>query len=226
VTYPPPESTPTPEPQEPPPLGEKTGSAILALLQDFYRQEIGAEEDVHRTLPFFATALGLIVAALSYGATQIPTWAKVMKACSPPPTAFASWDTLRCAWPFAVTIIALALVLILVSAVLLHLFRATRPRDYQRVGKEPAIVERARALRVYHAARNLTDTAADDAVATDLRTQLIDDFARVIPPNRALTLERYHARARAVTSLLWSLFFAFVATILIVAITKFGLLPG
>jgi hypothetical protein len=30
-----------------PPLGEKTASVILALLQDLYRQEVGAAEDVH-----------------------------------------------------------------------------------------------------------------------------------------------------------------------------------
>ena len=67
---------------ETPPLGEKTVSALFALLHDFYRQELGAEEDVHRTLPFFATALGLIVASLNYSATQLPSWSAVLKSCS------------------------------------------------------------------------------------------------------------------------------------------------
>ena len=44
---------------------------LLATFQDAYRQEIGVEEDVHRTLPFFATALGFIVAALNYAAGQL-----------------------------------------------------------------------------------------------------------------------------------------------------------
>ncbi|HET6238491.1 MAG TPA: hypothetical protein VFE41_26570 [Acetobacteraceae bacterium] len=56
-----------------PPLGEKSASVIIAMLQDLYRQEVGAAEDVHRTLPFFPTALGLIVASPNYSATQPPS---------------------------------------------------------------------------------------------------------------------------------------------------------
>ena len=53
------------------------------------------------------------------------------------------------------------------------------------------------------------------AVALDLREQLIEDCARVIPANRALTLRRYGLRARAVTSLIWSLLLALIATIVV-----------
>jgi hypothetical protein len=67
---------------ETPPLGEETVSALFALLHDFDRQELGAEEDVHRTLPFFATALGLIVASLNYSATQLPSWSAVVRSCN------------------------------------------------------------------------------------------------------------------------------------------------
>ena len=48
------------------PLGDKSAGLLLSLFQDVYKQELGAEEDVHRTLPFFATALGLIVTALVF----------------------------------------------------------------------------------------------------------------------------------------------------------------
>src|SRR5271169_2082285 len=57
-----------------PPLGDKAGSTLLNVFQDFYRQEVAAEEDVHRSLPFFGTALGLIITALTYVATQLPDW--------------------------------------------------------------------------------------------------------------------------------------------------------
>jgi hypothetical protein len=49
----------------PEPLTDKSAGILLSMFQDIYRQEVGAEEDVHRTLPFFATALGLIIAALN-----------------------------------------------------------------------------------------------------------------------------------------------------------------
>ncbi len=57
-----------------------------------------------------------------------------------------------------------------------------------------------------------------------LREQLLEDYTEVIPLNRELTLQRYHLRARAVSFLLWSLFAAVAATILMMVTAKFGLL--
>jgi hypothetical protein len=37
---------------------------LLAIFADLYRQEIAAEEDVHRFLPFFGTAPGIVIGAL------------------------------------------------------------------------------------------------------------------------------------------------------------------
>ena len=65
-----------------PALGEATAALLLGLFQDFYRQEIAAEEDVHRVLPFFATALGLTITALGFAASQLPAWDKVLKVCA------------------------------------------------------------------------------------------------------------------------------------------------
>jgi hypothetical protein len=82
---------------------------------------------------------------------------------------------------------------------------------------------RVRALQEYHLARGLTDKALDGAVVADLRDQLLIDYAQVIPPNRELTLQRYRLRALAVSYLLWSLFAAITAAVLIVVTAKFGL---
>ncbi len=56
-------TTPTPAPQvsDTP----ETATLLLATFAELYRHEVGAQEDVHRTLPFFGTALG-IVAGLSH----------------------------------------------------------------------------------------------------------------------------------------------------------------
>jgi len=41
----------------------ETTAYLPGMFADLYRQEIAAEEDVHRTLPFFATALRIIIGA-------------------------------------------------------------------------------------------------------------------------------------------------------------------
>lgn len=50
----------------------ETTALLLATFADLYRQEVGAEEDVHRTLPFFGTALGIVIGALAYAAGRLP----------------------------------------------------------------------------------------------------------------------------------------------------------
>ena len=101
---------------------------------------------------------------------------------------------------------------------------ATKLRPYERVGPESAHLERIRALQAWHLGRGLAGTELDDAVASDFREQLLDDYAKVVPVNRSRTLQRYYLRARAVRYLLWSLFAAITATMLIVATTKFELM--
>jgi hypothetical protein len=221
----PPEAT-QPSEAELPPLGEKTVNVVFALLQDFYRQELAAEEDVHRTLPFFATALGLIVASLNYSATQLPSWSTVLKSCSRSGSPALSWHVVLCSWSVLLAGLFLLVVLCLSGAVLWYLALATRRRDYKRVGPEGLIVKRTRELHSYHVRAGLIGDGLDTTVMIDVRAQLLDTFSEVVPINRDVTLQRYHYRARAVLCLLWSLFFALLATILIIATAKFGIIEA
>ena len=192
------------------------------MFQDSYRQEVGAEEDVHRTLPFFATALGLIVTAINYAASQLPPWALVAQACRTASGAERVSSAVGCGWPLVLTALLLAVSALLSVGVLVLLALATKRRAYERVGPEDKHVERARGLRDYHEGRGLESSALDLSVSLDLRDQLLDDFAQVIPVNRTLNLQRYKLRARAVSWLLWSLLSALLATILSVVMTKLG----
>ena len=188
MSGPPPEATPIGEAEQPP-LGERTTDAIFFLLIDIYRQELGAEEDVHRTLPFFATALGLIVASLNYSATQLPSWGAIMKSCSrpgPPPT--SEWHIVPCAWSVALAGLFLLFVVGLSGAVLWYLALATRKRDYKRIGPERLILGRARELHNYHASAGLRGDGLDTAVIIDIQAQLLDTFSEVVPINREVTL--------------------------------------
>lgn len=204
------------------PLGDKSAAVLLVLFQDAYRQEVAAEEDVHRTLPFFATALGLIVAALNYVASQLPTLAQVRTVCSAD-AASGLGITITCAWPVLLCALALVAAALLSVGVLWLLALATKRRDYRRVGPESSQLERARALQLYHSGKGLSGEALDLAVQLDLRDQMISSFAKAIPTNREITLQRYKLRARAVAYLLWSLFSALVGTIMVLGIAKFGL---
>lgn len=211
-----------PETPPPPPLGEKTATIILALLQDLYRQEVSAEEDVHRTLPFFATALGLILASLNYAATQLPSWAQVLAACSTAKPPRLGWDVLPCAWPAGLATACLVIVIILSIAVLVFLGLATRKRSYTRIGPELDIIAGTREIHAFHIGEGAVADALDTLVASNVREQLLEPLATAAAANREATQERYHFRAQAVSCLLWSLFFALLAIIFIVVNAKFG----
>jgi hypothetical protein len=220
-------SLPVP-PAPSPPLGTQSAGLLLSMFQDFYRQEVAAEEDVHRTLPFFATAMGLIIAAINYAAAQLPSWGSLAQACG----IWAGLPSLLhlavCGWPELLTGVLLLAAAGAGIGVLWLLASATKRRAYNRVGREDAVLARAKALQAYYLASAIPHTGdtLDAAVAADLRDLLLHDYAKVLPANRELTLQRYHLRALAVSYLLWSLFAAIVATILILATAKFGLVKG
>jgi hypothetical protein len=56
----------------------ETTGFLLGIFADLYRQEVAAEEDVHRTLPFFGTALGIVIGALAYAAGRLPKWSDLV----------------------------------------------------------------------------------------------------------------------------------------------------
>jgi hypothetical protein len=114
----------------------------------------------------------------------------------------------------------------MIARVLWLLARATKPRGYERVGPESAYVNRVVELREYYASLNPAPTDIDAAVTSDIRNQLAQDFANILPHNRSMSVIRYNSRARAFRSLLWSLFLVLLATIIIVTAVKTGLLPS
>jgi hypothetical protein len=211
--------------QEPPVLGEKTGSALLSLFQDLYRLEVAAEEDVHRSLPFFATALGLAITALTYVASKLPSWSDILKSCSVDHSVF-DWNVVRCAYPADIAVILLLVAAFMIARVLWFLARATKPRGYERVGPERAYINRVVELREYYASLTPPPPDIDAAVISDIRDRLAQDFANILPHNRSMSVIRYNSRARAFRSLLWSLFLVLLATIIIVSAVKSGFLPS
>jgi hypothetical protein len=178
---------------------------------EFYRQEVGAEEDVHRSLPFFGTALGLVIGALAYAAGRLPKWTEV-----------ADW---RSVVAFLTSAAFLLLAVAEASFVLFWLFRAITQHRYRRIGFEKALMLRLDDLRRYYDKQGLAADRQDRALATDMRQALLDSYLTVTPLNREVNQERYRLRALAASHLVRSLIWALCATTIILVADKVGYLP-
>ena len=170
---------------------------LLATFAELYRHEIGAEEDVHRALPFFGTALGIVVGALAYAAGRLPRWPD------------AATPQSRAAFWLAGALLASAVVE--AGCVLLFLSRAMARRSYRRVG--PEAVLRAKA-----------GPGRDPAL--DMKRVLLDSYTEITPFNRELNQSRQKFRALASSHLIRSLIWALGATTVIFMADKLGYFAG
>jgi hypothetical protein len=195
---------------EPSPIPE-TAALLLGTFADLYRQEVAAEEDVHRTLPFFGTALGLVIGALAYAASRLPKWPDLA--------------THQAAGTFLFAGALLSLALIEAVCVLLWLLLAITRRDYQRVGPEPQLHARVTALQAYHERAGATGLETDRKLLRDIQNLLVESYVRATPANRNLNQRRYKYRARASLHLIRSLIWALGATTVIFVGDKLGFLP-
>ena len=187
---------------------KETTLAVLSAFAETYRQEVGAEEDVYRTLPFFGTALGIVIAAIGYAAGRLTRWQ----------------DT-PSHWLFIASAALLGLAAAEAGGVIARLAQALARRDYQRVGPEDVLQARLAELRVYYDGLRLPQLNRDELLAHDFRQAMVASYARVIPINRNLNAGRYHRRSQAASHLVRSLLWALGATIVIFVSDKIGLLP-
>ena len=187
---------------------EQTTTAMLAAFAESYRHEISAEEDVYRTLPFFGTALGIVIAAIGYAAGRL-----------------TRWEDTPSHLLFIVSTGLLALAAGEAIGVIARLAQALARRDYQRVGPESVLQARLAELRTYYDGFGLGKLDRDGLLAHDFRQALVASYSRVIPVNRELNAGRYRRRAQAASHLVRSLLWALGATIIIFVSDKIGLLP-
>jgi hypothetical protein len=189
----------------------KTAAFLLTIFADLYRQEIAAEEDVHRTLPFFGTALGIIVGALAYAGNRLPGWSATTTAGQKA--------------AFAIACLLLSLAFVEAGCVLVLLSRALTRHRYQRIGPETAICTRLAELQASNTSRGLPMAEQDSELLRDMRQAILESYAVVTPINRSLNEQRYKHRAWAAINLLGSLIFALLATTVIFGADKLGYLP-
>ena len=183
----------------------------MPTFADLYRQEVGAEEDVHRTLPFFGTALGIVIGTLAYAAGRLPKWGDLA--------------TDRGMWAFVAASALLGLAIIEAGCVLVFVSRAIARRDYRRIGPETALRTRLSELQAYYDGQGTIGDDQDGELVKDMRQVLLDSYTTITPINRALNQRRYRFRALASSHLVRSLIWALGATTVIFVTDKLGYLP-
>ena len=189
----------------------ETTTLLLATFADLYRQEVGAEEDVHRTLPFFGTALGIVIGALAYAAGRLPKWPDL--------------PVHRGLIAFIVADALLGLAIFEAACVLVWVSLAIARRNYRRIGPETALRARLAELQTYYDQQGITGEQQDKELLKDIRQMLLDSYSAATPANRDLNQRRYKYRARASSHLVRSLIWALGATSVILIADKLDYFP-
>jgi hypothetical protein len=174
----------------PPAARGEVAQYLERVISDSYKREFDQEENVWRTLPFFATSIGLLVGLATLLHSALPPF---------------SFDVLPLMLYSALILMAVSII-----ALMGFLLQAMRRRRIDIPSEETMLLEHARKLRNFY---ELSGTAADmidRAVTADLRDLLVEQFARAAMSARRNNLARVAARGRAVYALGAALAFAFV----------------
>jgi hypothetical protein len=182
-----------------------TGQAaeyLEKIVADGFRRELDQEVNVVRSLPFFATSLGVLVAFLGLAMPLLPPLAAE-------PVAVAAYASL------AVVVASLALLLF-------FLFDSIRVKRFEYPSDELALRGYARRLTAYYAQCTVDGhPPAPDVVAgavlDDLRATVTGQLAEAARVSRRNNAERLQACARAFSTLILAQGFALLLVCLILA---------
>jgi uncharacterized membrane protein len=187
---------PTPPPTER--LTEAGPDVVIYLekmLLDAYKREFDQEENVWRTLPLFATSIGLLAGLATLLHSTLPklTWS----------------------WFPVLTYSELAGMFGAIAALFFFLFHAARRRRIHIPIEELPLIDHASALADHYHHSRSDPADLDEAVLFDLRRRLLLLIADATVSTRDNNNARVSARARATYALGVALAFAFVLIITI-----------
>jgi hypothetical protein len=157
---------------------------IEQTLADAYRKEIDQEENVWRSLPFFAATIAFQIAALSQVLLRLPE-----------KSTGAWWDA----------IVAIILVVLLILAALLFLAGSIAPATFSYISDEPALLASARGLDQDEQDAEAQRLSPVDALAVLKRT-LADQYSVAAHHNRQINQRRALRRSLAGLATLGSAF--------------------
>lgn len=195
-------------------LDSATTGLLLDLFVARYQQEIAAEEDVFRTLPFFASALLVEAAGAGYVAQNLP--------CTLIAGLFAAPARMGATGLAAVLLgVAVLAAACLTATAMILLLRATRGMVQLRPADEAQIL--AWVARQSRLPARLSQPELD--LAMPLRRALVRNLAEVTPGTRARNRERYRLRAQAAQCLIGSLLSSFTVAVAIFLFRLGGVFP-
>ena len=170
------------------------------------KREIDSDESVWRTLPFFATAIGITGTLLGYDGSQLP-----------PPSLKA---------PALLLYILFVAAIGCLTASFAWLFNAVRQREYRYPPSEIDLHKLAADYQSYHAALGVTGEALDDRVVGEMRAVMVDEYAQSASANRQLNRAKLFSRSQAIFYLMAGLAICFAYGSLAFVEQKLALRPG
>ncbi|PWC37173.1 hypothetical protein [Azospirillum sp. TSO22-1] len=183
-------------------MAEPTAAEYLEkLFTDSFKREWDQDENVVRSLPFFATALALSVTLLGLAGEALPPFEFS-------PSSFR----------FYVLMLEGALlsgVLWTLASVLWHLFAAIRARTYIIPPPETELIAWTEQIRAFHSAAGLSGTDLERAIVGDLRDLMIQEYAKAAMNARANNVKRLFARTQALSRLIMALTLSFAIAVVI-----------
>lgn len=163
---------------------------VETIASEGFEREIEQEESIIRSLPFCATSLGILAAALSL----------VLPALCPPVEDIFT----------IVTYGLLAALGCTVLVVFFYLFRSVWPRRVAYPMSGADLLSYANKLRAYYAKSESAPEIVESAIIADIRETRIQQIAEATQWNRKRNVPRLRARDRSITSLIFSILLAFL----------------
>lgn len=174
----------------------KPAEYIEKVVAEAFKREFDQEENVVRSLPFFATSLGILASAVAFARPAL---------CEP------VWQ------PFSVAIYASLAALGLTSlAIFWFLFIAVKPRQFRYLMAEHELIHYAEQLSNFYATDGEGPPAdIESAIIDDLREAVTTQLATAAEASRAVNFTRLGARAKALVALVSAILLAFIILALI-----------
>ncbi len=161
-----------------------------AVFKEAFKRELEVDENVARTLPFFAATLALAATLYGYVLSKLP-----------PP-----------AWEVAAVVLDCLLLLGVgcLVGVLWNLFQAVRMREYRIPPKETELADWVGELRAFYEGQGQAPAEAEAEALVGLRERMIVEYAESAEHNRDANRPKVEARALGFTLLVVMLSIAFL----------------
>lgn len=167
----------------------KPDEYLESVFKDAFKRELEADENVARTLPFFAAALAFAATLYNFIFGRLP------------PLALS---------PFSVVLHSLLAIAVgCLVAVLWNLMQAVYVREYRLPPKESEQLKWSEELEAHFKAEGYTPKTVSDRVVAELRAQMLREYAAAAEHNRLANKPRLQARTWGFTYLVVLLAIAF-----------------